>query len=347
MIIYNKKDFIDILVRWCYTPSIYGLGAWGWPMYQQNKNRLMVNSGGAYNSKPDRKKVLMATTSKYFAADCVCMIKAILWGFSFDDSSLNGGATYASNGVPDVNETGMINLCYDVSEDFSKITPGEFVWFPGHCGIYVGLRNAVTLKETDSSDKDAMHMVVECTPAGADGVQFSVLDNLKNPPQLKPNLLRRSNWKKHGKLPWISYEDENSDEAKNGIFWEGEGQNITPFLYKKGKKITTPGEHFVDGWKYVHKDGTAAVECDVYIPYVYQGETPGSTEGKWVRYNYNGDMVYGPHVVDGKLYFFDKITGAMYKGRNAVKFMATFDNITGICVGAEEIKEDEPNVEPA
>ena len=66
--------------------------------------------------------------------------------------------------------------------------------------------------------------------------------------------------------------------------------------------------------------------------YVYQNEEIGSTKGKWVRYdrygqmikswyaNYNGvyyydlttgAMLYGTHVINGKTYFFDELTGIM------------------------------------
>lgn len=126
----------------------------------------------------------------YFGFDCVCLIKALLWGWSGDSSKTYGGATYTSNGVPDIGADSMIGVCKDVSTDFSKIEVGEVVWMKGHIGIYIG---------------DGL--AVECTPAWANKVQITACNCAKSG-------YNRRNWTKHGKLPYVSYTGKN--DAGNG-----------------------------------------------------------------------------------------------------------------------------------
>lgn len=79
-----------------------------------------------------------------FLFDCGGLIKSILWGFNFDYSQYRGGAIYESNGVPDVDCDTMFNsYCHDKSNDFTNIQVGEFVYMPGHIGIYAGDRKVI------------------------------------------------------------------------------------------------------------------------------------------------------------------------------------------------------------
>ena len=120
----------------------------------------------------------------YFGFDCVNLIKAILWGWKGDRSKTWGGATYASNGVPDTNANGMITKCLNVSaSNWASITPGEVVWMSGHIGIYIG---------------DGL--AVECTPKWKNRVQITAVGNIG--PKAGYNT---RTWTKHGKLPWINY----------------------------------------------------------------------------------------------------------------------------------------------
>lgn len=116
--------------------------------------------------------------------DCVGLIKGVLWGWSGDQSKSYGGATYASNGVPDISADAMIDRCKGVNSDMTKINVGEFLWMKGHCGIYIGNGE-----------------VVESTPKWENGVQITALS--------------ARSWLKHGKLPYVEYAE--SEEVKSTV----------------------------------------------------------------------------------------------------------------------------------
>lgn len=161
--------------------TLYVLGCFGAPLKSSTVQRYIDQ----YSYNKSREQQIRAHTDKrpcVFGFDCVCLVKAILWGFSADENHQYGGAVYQSNGVPDIGEDEMIRRCLDVSTDFSNIVPGEVVWITGHFGIYVG----------DGK-------VVECTPAWKNRVQITTLGNLKREGTYRI-------WTKHGKLPYLEYD---------------------------------------------------------------------------------------------------------------------------------------------
>ena len=83
----------------------------------------------------------------------------------------------------------------------------------------------------------------------------------------------------------------------------------------RGREIYDPDS---DAWYWLDADhnGAKAVSKDVWMPYVYQNEKPGSTDGKWVRYDEYGRMIKGEQYdpVRNGWYYFDVITGMMCKG---------------------------------
>ena len=161
--------------------TLYVMGCFGAPMTQSNKERCIAHH--SYNQRPARTKMINAADSGTFGFDCVNLIKGLLWGWNGDTGQTYGGAEYKSNDVPDTNADGMIQLCKEVSTDFSKIQIGEAVWLKGHIGVYIG---------------DGL--AVECTPAWKNCVQVTTVRNLKSGTGHK--------WTKHGKLPWITYGEE-------------------------------------------------------------------------------------------------------------------------------------------
>lgn len=126
--------------------------------------------------------------------DCVCMIKSVLWGWKGDWNKYYGGAVYCSNGVPDVSADGMIQRCQNVSTNFGNLAVGEALWLPGHIGVYIG-----------------NGLAVECTPAWKSGCQVSAVGNIGS----KQGYPTRS-WQKHGKLPYVSYDNAPVDVNKSG-----------------------------------------------------------------------------------------------------------------------------------
>ena len=160
-------------------PTVYVNGAFGAVANDSNKKRYK----NAQNIT--RWTKIQNCPKNGFFADCCGLVKGILWGWNADTSKIYGGAVYKSNGVPDVNENGLLDNCYDVSTDFSHISDGELVWMKGHCGIYIG---------------DGI--VIESTPAWDCGVQKTGLGNTGHSVNGKSR-----NWTKHGKLTWVEYSD--------------------------------------------------------------------------------------------------------------------------------------------
>lgn len=165
-----KEDFIRQLVLAGEVKSLYVKGGFGHPLTEKNKKRLIDQY--AYNEKI--RASIMAASDDTFAFDCCGLIKGIIWGFNAESNKVYGGAKYESNGCPDVNEKGLLNMCSNISDDMSTVTPGDFLYMSGHCGVYLG-----------------NEVVIESSPKWKNGVQITDLNVRK--------------WKTHGRLPFIEY----------------------------------------------------------------------------------------------------------------------------------------------
>lgn len=175
-----KEDFIRQLVLAGETESLYVKGGFGHPLTETNKKRLI----GQYPYNKERADMINSKDRHCFAFDCCGLIKGIVWGFNAESNKVYGGAKYESNGCPDVNEKGLLNMCSNISDDMSTVTPGEFLYMSGHCGVYLGNGN-----------------VMESTPKWKNGVQLTDVQWRK--------------WKTHGRLPFIEY---TQSEEKKEIF---------------------------------------------------------------------------------------------------------------------------------
>lgn len=162
--------------------------------------------------------------TKTWAFDCVGLIKAILWGWSGKQMKDYGGATYSSNGVPDLGADQMISCCKDVSKNFEDIVIGEVVWKSGHIGIYIG-----------------EGLVIESTPAWKSGVQISTFRDV-------PGYNSRK-WTKHGKLPWVEYVAEEVEEEVE----------VKPTEIKVDGKTHKPNCVNVDGSIYIKARDVATI----------------------------------------------------------------------------------------
>lgn len=179
--------------------TLYVMGCFGAPMTASNKARYCKNT--AYNKQSARTKMINAATTDTFGFDCVCLIKGVLWGWNGNKNKTYGGASYKSNGVPDIGTEGLIGVCKGVSTDFSEIEIGECLWMQGHVGVYIG---------------DGL--AVECSPAWKNCVQITAVKNIGT----KSGYNARK-WTKHGKMPYITYEkvEEPKPVEKNAVLeWQ-------------------------------------------------------------------------------------------------------------------------------
>lgn len=171
--------------------TLYVMGCFGAPLTGANVSRYCNNH--SYNKQANRTAMIEGRANQnppYYGFDCVCLIKGILWGWKGNADDIYGGADYAVNGVPDIGADSMIEVCKDISTDFSKIEVGEAVWMEGHIGIYVG---------------DGL--AVECTQKWNNGVQITACNTSKPP-------YHRRDWTKHGKLPYVEYSVESVEKPE-------------------------------------------------------------------------------------------------------------------------------------
>lgn len=170
----NNKQFVEKLleVKNKYK-TYYATGTFGQKATDSFINQKAKQYPKQYTvSKVNKLKALPDDTRLF---DCVGLIKGVLWGFP--------NTVYTSNGVPDVNDSGIYKACYEKSKDFSKIEVGELLHMSGHVGVYIGNGKAI-----------------ECTAAWMSNVQITAVANIGY-----ISGLNSRKWTEHGKLPYISY----------------------------------------------------------------------------------------------------------------------------------------------
>lgn len=178
----QDKVFIAMLQKAVAANTVYMWGTFGAPVTQTLID-TKTKQYPAWYTASKRTYLARFIGKNTFAFDCVGLIKGILWGWNADLTKTQGGSKYNSNGVPDTSANGFINLCKNVSTNFSGIVPGEAVWMNGHIGIYTGGGK-----------------VIEATPAWEGDVQISALGNIG----IISGLNTRK-WTSHGRIPYIEY----------------------------------------------------------------------------------------------------------------------------------------------
>ena len=166
----TNVEFVNMALKTAGMKTLYIKGGFGQVLTESRKKTLIKQYD--YNKK--REAQIMAATNDTFAFDCCGLVKGIIWGFKGDTKAVYGGAAYATNGMPDTGEKGILNMCTNLSDNMNNIEVGEFLYMTGHCGIYAGGGK-----------------VVESSPAWKNGVQVTDLAQRK--------------WKTHGLLPQITY----------------------------------------------------------------------------------------------------------------------------------------------
>ena len=196
--------------------TLYVMGCFGAPMTASNKARYI--QGYSYNQKATPKAKINAASADTFGFDCVCLIKGLLWGWNGSTGKIYGGAAYGANGVPDIGADQIINVCKNVSTNFSDIAVGELLWMKGHVGIYIG---------------DGL--AVESTPSWKNCVQITAVHNIGQ----KSGYNGRS-WTKHGKLPYVTYgaSEETPVKVPAASTAKVESVSALPTLSKGSKGAT-------------------------------------------------------------------------------------------------------------
>lgn len=174
MKVFTDKEFIDKLKYMESQPSIY---------YSVSGGEWSKWNGNSWN------------------LDCVVSIKSILWGWNADKHAPHGGAIYGSNGVADFTTDGGLNYCSDVSTDFNKLIPGEYLCMAGsgydHAGIYLGYGK-----------------VFDVTTAwSVNGATISEIDKYGN---RYKNGVKCLKWTYHGKLDYIDYRKDETMKHEIG-----------------------------------------------------------------------------------------------------------------------------------
>lgn len=156
--------------------NVYALGMFGQiiteDIIQQKKNQLP-----AWYTDSKVTALRKLTGQGCYGFDCVCFIKALLWGWTTSTP-----AKYASNDVPDYGSDDA-SVLTEISTDFNNILPGEQLCMTGHVGIYVG-----------------NGLAVECTPSWSNGVQITAVANISS----KGGYNSRK-WTKYGKIKYVDY----------------------------------------------------------------------------------------------------------------------------------------------
>lgn len=185
----KASDFIKQLKMTANAKTLYVMGGFGAPAGYGN-NRYRYSNNNPYNRQESRRKLINAAAPDTFFFDCVGLVKGVLWDFNRDPDRVYGGADYASNNVPDYDAKEMMfSGCPDAALIKGKPEPGEFLWFNGHCGVYLG-----------------ENKTIESTPSGKDGVQIRTFD---------------SRWTHHGHLKYVDYSGVKPDPEPEQRYHSG------------------------------------------------------------------------------------------------------------------------------
>ena len=261
--------------------TTYMWGTWG----NKVTDDLITKKVKQYpkNYSAARQKELRAMVGKgVWAFDCCGLIKGILWGWVGDDSKKNGGAVYASNGVPDSGADSTFKKCKEQSSDFSDIEIGEAVWKEGHIGVYIG--NGLAVESTNSWDRCVQITACNCSKAG----------------------YKRRDWKKHGKLPYIEYAADSKPISGSGLkigdivtftgtrHYQSSEKGAKSLSCKGGKaEITAINKKGAQPYHLVRVPGGGST---VY-GWVKESDIKEASEGKWTPavgdiVNYHGSVHY-------------------------------------------------------
>lgn len=123
--------------------------------------------------------------------------KSLVWGWHETDEVGYYAKYDASTGLGDWGGETILSKCTEVSRDFSKLTPGEFLLTTDndHAGAYIG----------EYIIDSKCYNVVECTERWGKKVLLSYVSATGGRYRYKDGDKAPTSWGRHGKLPWIDY----------------------------------------------------------------------------------------------------------------------------------------------
>ena len=130
----------------------------------------------------------------------------------------------------------------------------------------------------------------------------------------------------NSRLYWYENGIRQGDHGDPKNIWNGQ------YGVERGREIYDPE---TNGWYWLDTGygGAVARDCELWLPYILQDEEPGSTDGKWVRYDKDGHRIGGWYTNDYGTYYYDLATGAMLRGEHDIDGVTYFfDEISGVLI---------------
>lgn len=150
-----------------------------------------------------------------WTADCLGFVHCMVNGFAGNKDELGGGAVMDDFVLMSDEYTTLTKHCYDQSMDFSNIIPGEFLYMPGHVGLYIG-------DHEPFNDGRIFNVAETCYSSWGGGGLLSYVDRFGIRKNHK-NGSTAGSWAQHGKFYRVDYTDSGSvSPDKEDTF------NITP-----------------------------------------------------------------------------------------------------------------------
>ena len=258
--------FLEMINKALNSNTVYCSGGFGFPITEEII-KSKTNQFSYSITKQNQLKQLIG--KNYFGFDCVNLIKAVLWGWNGDSSKTYGGSVYKSNGVPDVNDSGLFKLCKETSTDFSKIVKGAIVWMDGHVGVYIG-----------------NGQVIEATAKWTGNVLVSSLGNLGYSSD------KTRVWAKWGKLPYVDYNTTATSINNNStkvLAGEGYWQIVTRCFPNRNKDYAnlTAETQKLNGNKPLHVGDIVKLPSGAKVSTTVNTKTPNPTTSSTLVVAYN------------------------------------------------------------
>lgn len=190
----KANDFVKGLKKALNSKTIYAKGFIGSPITKANIEAKRKQYPSWYTK--ERMQMFEKLYGKgYFGFDCICLGKAVCWGWNGDATKARGGAVYLSNGCPDFPTDKFDVIMDSVSTDFSQIPVGAWLYIEGHVGYYIGNGE-----------------VIECTPRWENKVLLTRLYNTMKKPTGNGRI-----WLKWGLPPFIDYGRKSNEQLADEV----------------------------------------------------------------------------------------------------------------------------------